>query len=208
LEVRGEPYFPARDDRPVLWIFIGRNADRYDPLLCGVEQPKLVEVVVEPAHGVLDGDMEIPERVSLRNLDAPPDERVGPAEDDQELMHHFWPPDPGRGLLPNSLHLGHRSHLSRKPRPTARRRAVRSSDCEPKAPVSLLQELPVGKPHVPVWQPQSLPVKTLEAVNQHRAVLLVKHIAANLDDVVPGDPYHVPVKGCMVERAQRDAVPH
>lgn len=57
-------------------------------------------------------------------------------------------------------------------------------------------------------QPQSLTVKTLEAVNQHRAILLVEYIATNLDDVVRRDSDHVLVEGGVVEGAQCDAVPY
>ena len=43
-----------------------------------VEQPELVKVVVQPAHRVLDGDVQVPERVLLGHLNAAPDERVRP----------------------------------------------------------------------------------------------------------------------------------
>ena len=49
-------------------------------------------------------------------------------------------------------------------------------------------------------------MKPLETVNQHRAVLLVEHIAPDLDDVVRRDPDHVPVKSSVVECAERHAV--
>ena len=39
-------------------------------------------------------DVEVPERVPLRNLDAAPDQRIGPAQDDKELMK-------GRGRFSN-----------------------------------------------------------------------------------------------------------
>ena len=51
-----------------------------------VGQPELVQVVVEPTHRILDGDVQVPERVGLGHLNAPPHERVGPLEHDQELV--------------------------------------------------------------------------------------------------------------------------
>jgi hypothetical protein len=61
-------------------------------------RPKLVEMVVEPTHGVLDGNVEAPERVGLRNLDAAPHERIGPAQHDEDLVN-------GRWSLSSGLHL-------------------------------------------------------------------------------------------------------
>lgn len=105
-EVARYGYPPARDTRPVFRVFIGRDADRRDPFLCGIKNPELVEMVVEPTHGVLDSNVEVPERVRLRNLDAPPDARIGAAQYDEELVN-------GRRSLSSGLHFswsadGHR----------------------------------------------------------------------------------------------------
>ena len=54
-----------------------------------VEQAKLMEMSIFPAHGVLDGDVEIPERVRLRDVDPAPDERARPTQHDQKLVHEF-----------------------------------------------------------------------------------------------------------------------
>jgi hypothetical protein len=46
---------------------------------------ELVQVIVEPAHRVLDGDVQIPEAVGFRHLDASPNRRLDLFEDDLEL---------------------------------------------------------------------------------------------------------------------------
>ena len=64
-------------------------------------------MIVEPAHHVLDGDMQVPERVPLRNLQPAPDERVCSAQDDEELVHQLRSCTAFCGLAPNRRHLGH-----------------------------------------------------------------------------------------------------
>ena len=39
---------------------------------------KLVKMTVEPAHGILNGDVQLPKRIAGRHLDAPPNGRFGP----------------------------------------------------------------------------------------------------------------------------------
>jgi hypothetical protein len=45
-----------------------------------------VQVVVEPAHRVLKGDVQVPEAVGVGHLDSPPDRRLHPEEDQLELV--------------------------------------------------------------------------------------------------------------------------
>jgi hypothetical protein len=49
-------------------------------------------------------------------------------------------------------------------------------------------------------------VKALETVDEHRAVLLVERIRADLDDVIGSDADYMPVEGRVVERAQSDPI--
>src|SRR5690348_17731062 len=49
-----------------------------------------MQVVIQPAHGVLNGNVKVPEGVLLGNQDAAPDERVRSRENNQELMHERW----------------------------------------------------------------------------------------------------------------------
>jgi hypothetical protein len=60
-----------------------------DALLLGtrVRDREAMQVVVEPAHRVLDGDVQIPEGVVARHLDLPPDQRVGLLELDTEAQY-------------------------------------------------------------------------------------------------------------------------
>jgi hypothetical protein len=46
-----------------------------------------MEVIVLPPHRVLDGDMQVPERVTPRHLNPAPDDRIGIHEDNEELVH-------------------------------------------------------------------------------------------------------------------------
>jgi hypothetical protein len=69
---------PSRHDRPVLRVVVCGNADGHHVPLSRIEQPELVEVVVQPAHGVLDGDVQVPERVLLGHLDSAPDQWIRP----------------------------------------------------------------------------------------------------------------------------------
>jgi hypothetical protein len=37
-----------------------------------------MQMVIEPAHRILDGDVQVPERIALGHLNAAPDERIVP----------------------------------------------------------------------------------------------------------------------------------
>ena len=50
-----------------------------------MQDPELVKVIILPTYGVLDGYVQIPERIALRHVKAPPDERIRVAQDDQKL---------------------------------------------------------------------------------------------------------------------------
>jgi hypothetical protein len=50
-------HLPPRHDWAIFWFVIRGNADRHHVPLRRVEQPELVEVVIQPAHCVLDGDV-------------------------------------------------------------------------------------------------------------------------------------------------------
>ena len=49
--------------------------------------------------------MQVPERVPFRDLKPAPDERVCPAQDNEELVHQLRPRTPCCGLAPNCRHL-------------------------------------------------------------------------------------------------------
>jgi hypothetical protein len=82
IEVFRHANVPAGNDRTILRIFVGRDPNRHQCLLLGVHQPELVQVVVEPTHGVLNGDVQVPERVVLRDLNPSPHHGVRAGEDD------------------------------------------------------------------------------------------------------------------------------
>ena len=50
-----------------------------------------MEMIIEPTHRVLDGDVKIPEGIGERNLNAAPHQWIGSAQDDQKLMNEFRP---------------------------------------------------------------------------------------------------------------------
>jgi hypothetical protein len=52
--------------------------------------PELMEVAVEPPHGILNGNVQVPESICGRNLDSTPDRRMGFLERDFELVDHLW----------------------------------------------------------------------------------------------------------------------
>ena len=81
---------PARYPGALIGLFVDRNAYRPD-LVLPVEKPEFVEMIIEPAHGVLDGHVKIPEGVRERNLNAAPHKRIGSAQDDQKLMNELRP---------------------------------------------------------------------------------------------------------------------
>ena len=87
VEELGQRNLPTRKRRPAgrVVVFVAGNPDRRDGAFRGVHEAELVEVAVLPAHGVLHGDMQVPERVARGHLDAAPYERVGLVQDDEEL---------------------------------------------------------------------------------------------------------------------------
>lgn len=103
VEERRQAHVPAGHDGSIPGVVIGGDSNRHHASLGRVQQPELVQVVVEPARRILEGDVQVPEGVSLGHLNAPPDERVGAGEHDQELAHQLRP---RRGPL-----LGHRDDV-------------------------------------------------------------------------------------------------
>jgi hypothetical protein len=83
------------DTTRIATVVIGRlEAFMHDHAsLRRVEQPELVKVVVEPAHRILDGDVQVPEGVPLGHLDAAPDERSVPDRTTRNWCTSF-----GRGV--------------------------------------------------------------------------------------------------------------
>lgn len=62
---------PARNDRPIVGVIVGGNANRHHALLIGVKETELVEMVVQPTHCVLDRHMEVPEGLSADHAEPP-----------------------------------------------------------------------------------------------------------------------------------------
>src|SRR5207249_3161950 len=71
-EVRSDANLPARQPRALLRELVVRDADAERLVWGGLVQPELVQVVVLPAHGVLNRDVKVPEGVVVRHLDAAP----------------------------------------------------------------------------------------------------------------------------------------
>ena len=63
-----------------------RDADLLHLARPGSGHAKDVQVVVEPPHRVLKGDVQVPEAVGLGYLDSSPDGRFHPDEDQLELV--------------------------------------------------------------------------------------------------------------------------
>jgi hypothetical protein len=64
----------------------------------GVAEREEVEVIVKPAERIRNGAMQIPERVTFGNLNAPPDGGIGLEQCHLELKHM------GKGTL-TGIHL-------------------------------------------------------------------------------------------------------
>ena len=60
-------------------VFV-RNANLLNDACDGIADAESMEMIVEPGHGVLDGDVEIPEEVRRWNFDAASDERADVAK--------------------------------------------------------------------------------------------------------------------------------
>ena len=80
-----------------------------------------MEMAIQPAQAVLDGDMEIPEAVDFWDLDTPPDGRLDSLQGDPELedvLEAFWASVGGlRGFFLCWI-LNHRSPATRWAIPT------------------------------------------------------------------------------------------
>ena len=102
-EVAGDGDLPSRQDGlvPLEGILIW-NADLHRVARARPADAKKVQVVVEPTHGILDGDMQVPEGVGPGHLDGPPDRRHYLQKDDSELVDL----DPGSHALCPAV--GHR----------------------------------------------------------------------------------------------------
>jgi hypothetical protein len=107
LEESRQRHLPTRNDRPIFRVLVRGNADGHDLLRLPIEKTELVKVIVKPSHRVLDGHVEVPEGVPLRNLEPTPDEGVCSAENNEELVHQLRPRSAFRGLASNRPHLGH-----------------------------------------------------------------------------------------------------
>src|SRR3990172_9153577 len=66
---------PTGFPRPVVKL-IARDTDPVTSPGGRIEDFKLMQVVVEPAHGVLDGNMKIPKGVDSWHLNSTPDGRL------------------------------------------------------------------------------------------------------------------------------------
>src|SRR5262245_40516558 len=87
-EVAGNGNLPARQRGLFALERVGvRYADLLYVARCGPSHTEDVQMVVEPAHRVLKGDVQIPEAVGLGHLDSPPDGRFHPDEDELELVN-------------------------------------------------------------------------------------------------------------------------
>ena len=64
-----------------------RDADADGVAAGRIRELKFVQVVVGPAHRILEGDVEVPEGVAGGHLDATPDGRLDLLERDLELEH-------------------------------------------------------------------------------------------------------------------------
>ena len=86
-KVAGDGDLPSRQGGlvPLEGILIW-NADLRHVARAWPVHAKKVQVVVEPTHGILDGDMQVPEAVGPRHLDGPPDRRRYLQKDDSELV--------------------------------------------------------------------------------------------------------------------------
>jgi hypothetical protein len=62
------------------------DADLFYVARSGPGHTEDVQMVVEPAHRVLKGDVQVPEAVGLGYLDSPPDGRIHPDEGQLELI--------------------------------------------------------------------------------------------------------------------------
>src|SRR5665811_1016056 len=101
--------FPSRDSLRLHRKFIIRDADLHDPAAAEIHDVKLMQMVIEPAHGVLNRHVKIPETVFTRHLDAAPDRWLDASQGYPELEYHTCllytspsPRDRTRSRMPSS----------------------------------------------------------------------------------------------------------
>jgi|SRR5881296_3252718 len=63
------------------------DTDLHDLSCVRLRHPEKVQVVIQPTHSVLEGNVEVPEAVGLGHLDSSPDRWRNPQEEDLELVH-------------------------------------------------------------------------------------------------------------------------
>ena len=56
-----------------------------------MKESELVQVVIPPAHRILDSHVQVPKRVRPGNLNSPPDQRVRLRKDDKKLQRVLRP---------------------------------------------------------------------------------------------------------------------
>ena len=83
-----------------------------------------------------------------------------------------------------------------------------SSAGSPKELVPLLQELAVGTMLDATRHRDRLPIESLQAVEQHRAVDLLQQPTLHFDHMIGPNAHQTGVEGSMMEFAQRQAVRH
>src|SRR5438309_7865110 len=73
LKVGRNRHLPARARRALVREVAVGDADAYRRTRGRLDRLEFVEMVVLPSHRVLDGDVQVPERVDVGHLDASPD---------------------------------------------------------------------------------------------------------------------------------------
>src|SRR5438046_1575681 len=87
-KVRGDWDFPAGQDQFIaLQGVVIRDADLRNLARLRLRHPEKMQVIVEPTHRVLEGDMKVPEAIGLGDLDASPDGWSHVQEAEPELVH-------------------------------------------------------------------------------------------------------------------------
>jgi hypothetical protein len=92
-EIFRELRLPTGSAQLVMRDFVVRNADAFHTPTRSVDYRELMKMIVQPTHGVLNRNMQIPEGIVLRHLNAPPNHRIGLTQHHEELMNL-------RGTLP------------------------------------------------------------------------------------------------------------
>ena len=76
---------PSGQSPPSSFIFIIRNANLHETSSLKIGKAKGVQMGVQPSHGILNGDVKIPERVARGDLNPPPDRRHNTDEGNPNL---------------------------------------------------------------------------------------------------------------------------